>query len=218
LKLSSETPVFSEIRVSQYPDGGLTRLGLYQDLPENVKGSFDGICRSYEDSVPSTVKPLNIDYDPTLSEINKNWQIVKGEFNNASLALGAKVIKATDEHYSPAAQALSPFEPINMFDGMESARSRIPGHFEELVIKLAKVAPIHRVELDYTYFVNNNPLEITLDGFTNGKWIPIISKINVKPYAGNKKIFEVSLKDSFEEIRLKNYPCGGMNRIKVFSK
>jgi allantoicase len=128
------------------------------------------------------------------------------------------VLKATDEHYSPAAQALSPFKPINMFDGMESARSRVLGHFEELVIKLAKVAPIHRIEFDYTYFVNNNPLEMTLDGFTNGKWIPIIPKTNVKAFAGNKKVFEVILKDSFEEIRLKNYPCGGMNRIKVFSK
>jgi len=218
LKLPKETEVVTEIRVSQFPDGGLTRLGLYLELPENVKDSFDGKIRPYEDSVPSTVKPLNIDYIPTSDEIKKNWATISGEYNNASLALGAKVLKATDEHYSPAAQALSPFGPINMFDGMESARSRVLGHFEELVIKLAEVAPIHRVELDYTYFVNNNPLDITLEGLSHGKWIPILPKTNVKAFAGNKKVFHVDLKESFEEIRLKNYPCGGMNRIKVFSK
>lgn len=218
LVLEKPTEEISEVRVSQYPDGGFTRLGLYSDLPEEAKKSFDGKIRKCTDAVPATVKPLAIPYEPSASEIEKNWKVVNGEFNNASLALGAKVLKATDEHYSPASLCLSPFEPINMFDGLESARSRKPGHFEEVTIKLAKVAPIHRIEFDYTYFVNNNPLESSVDGLTNGKWVPLVEKTYVKAFAGNKKVVEIHSPEAFEEIRVRNYPCGGMNRVKVFSK
>lgn len=218
ITLPEATGVMTEVRASQYPDGGFTRLGLYSDLPENEKKSFDGKSRPYEERVPQTVKPLNIKYEVTEAEIKKNWSTVKGEFNNASVALGATVVSATDEHYSPAVSVLSPFSPINMFDGMESARSRTPGHCEEVVIKLAKPAKVHRMEMDFTYFVNNNPLEVSVDGLSNGKWISIIPKTNVKAFAGNKKDFAVSNPEVFENIKVQTWPCGGMNRFKVWSK
>jgi malate synthase len=216
ITLPHETPFISEVRVSQYPDGGFTRLGLYTNVPDPK--TFDGVSKVYEEKVPQPTKPLNIDYNPTADEIQKNLSSRSGEFNNASLALGAKVLKATDEHYSPASQALSPFAPINMFDGMESARSRVPGHCEELVIKLATVASVHRIELDYTYFVNNNPLFVSVDGLSDGEWIELVHKTNVKPFAGNLKVFDIDEAKSFEQVRIRNWPCGGMNRIKVFSK
>lgn len=218
LTLGKETPAFSEIRVSQFPDGGLTRLGLYLNLPDDVKKSFDGVSKVYSEKVPATVKPLAIKYEPTESEIKQNWQSVNGEFNNASLALGAKIISATDEHYSPAALVISPFAPINMFDGLESARSRIPGHFEEVVIALAKEAPIHRLEMDFTYFVNNNPLEVLVEGLSGGKWINLIPKTNVKAYAGNICEFYVKNTEKITQLRIQSWPCGGMNRIKAYSK
>ena len=101
---------------------------------------------------------------------------------------------------------------------MESARSRIPGHFEELIVKLAKPAPIHRIELDYTYFVNNNPLEVSIEGYADGEWSELVPKTNVKAFAGNKKVFSIESKTVFDQVRVRNYPCGGMNRLKVFSK
>lgn len=161
---------------------------------------------------------MSIPYDPSESEIQKNWKSVKGEYNNASLALGAKVMKATDEHYSPAILVLSPFAPINMFDGMESARSRVPGHFEELTVKLAKPAAIDRIELDYSYFVNNNPLFVSVEGKSGGSWKEIIPKTHVKAFAGNVKVFLVEDKATFSEVKVRNFPCGGMNRLKVYSK
>lgn len=218
LTLPKETGVVTEVRVSQYPDGGFTRLGLYHDLPEEFKKSFDGIIRSYDEKVPQTKKPLSIKYDATSDEITKNWKAVNGEFNNASIALGAKVLSATDEHYSPAASVLSPFEPINMFDGMESARSRTPGHYEEVVIQLARKAPVHRIEMDFTYFVNNNPLEVLVEGLSEGKWVGLIPKTNVKAFRGSKKRFEISSPLVIERLKVQSYPCGGMNRLKAWSK
>lgn len=219
IKLPHETSVYSDVRVHMYPDGGFTRLGLYRDLPESEKKLFDGISRPYQEKVPQTTKPLFIKYNPDDTEVKKNWATIqKGEeFNNASMALGAKILKATDEHYSPALLVISPFGPMSMFDGLESARSRVPGHFEEVVVKLAQTLPVKKIEIDFTYYVNNNPLEVDLDGLINGEWIQLIPKTNVKAYAGKHVAFAVSENRAIEQVRVRTYPCGGMNRLKVFS-
>lgn len=215
IKLEKETDDIFEVKIFQYPDGGLTRLGLYHKV--TTPELFNGLILACEEKVPATAKPLSLSYDPDASEIKKNWENVSKEFNNASLALGARVVSATDEHYSPAALVLSPFSPINMFDGMESARSRTPDHFEELVIQLARPAAIVRLELDYTFFVNNNPLEVSIDGYHQGEWRVIEPRTNVKAFAGNLKVFEVKDQTIFEQVRVRNYPCGGMNRLRVIS-
>ena len=223
IKLDSSTKVFSKIKASMYPDGGFTRLGLYQEVPKNEAPSFvalkDAKCIVFEEKIPQTSKPLFIKYSPGLQEIQKNWSGVHSgeEFNNASTALGATILKATDEHYSPAVLVISPFSPINMFDGMESARSRIPGHFEEVVVKLAKQAACKRIEMDFTYFVNNNPLEVSVHGLVSGEWTELVPRTNVKAYAGNKISFGINEKRSMEQVRVRTFPCGGMNRFKVFS-
>ena len=111
------------------PDGGLTRLGLYAKQDGLELKSF-----IFPDKMPATNKPLNIFYKPSEIEIKNNLMQIKTgeELNLASLAYGAKLIKASNEHYGPAIQVISPFSPINMFDGLESARSRIKDHFEEV--------------------------------------------------------------------------------------
>lgn len=223
IKLPKSTPVYTKIKVSMFPDGGFTRLGLYEALPESEVSSFKLLGEAknvpYTEQVPQTQKPLFIKYDPDALEIKKNWSVIKnGEaFNNASVALGAKILKATDEHYSPAVLVITPFTPINMFDGLESARSRVHGHFEEVVVELAKKAPVEKVEMDFTYFVNNNPLEVSIDALQNGQWITLVDKTNVKAYAGKKIEFKLKDKNVSEQIRVRTYPCGGMNRFKVFS-
>jgi allantoicase len=223
IKLPSPTKVYSRIKVSMFPDGGFTRLGLYETLPENEVKTFLPLKEAknivYDEKIPQTSKPLFIKYSPDETEIKKNWASLESgaEFNNASVALGARILKATDEHYSPAVLVISPFAPINMFDGMESARSRIPGHFEEVIVELAKKAPVKKVEMDFTYFVNNNPLEVDVDGLVNGEWLKLVEKTNVKAYAGKQIAFPVINNGIVEQVRVRTYPCGGMNRFKVFS-
>lgn len=224
IKLKDKTKKIKKIRVSIYPDGGLTRLGLYENLPGKEATRFAFVSEAKSDvcleKIPQTVKPLSIKYLPTSDEIKKNLsQLSPGEeFNNANLAFGAKMISATDEHYSPAVLMLSPFAPINMFDGLESARSRKANHFEEVVIALAKTAPIHRVEIDFTYFVNNNPLEVSIEGKSQDQWISLVAKENVKAFAGNMKAFEIKGQEVFSELRIRTFPDGGMNRLKVYSR
>jgi allantoicase len=143
--------VFSKIRVSLYPDGGLTRIGLFSDnLPENEKEKFQNISDApsilFEDVIPKSLKPLVAPYHPSKDEIDKNWRTLKPgcEFDVSSMALGGKIISTSNEHYGPSFQIISPFSPIHMFDGFESARSRILNNHEEVVIELGKKSAINR--------------------------------------------------------------------------
>ncbi len=218
-KSQTTDKIFSMIRVSNYPDGGLSRIGLYCDLSNDLaKKHIKSFV--YTDTIPCSFKPLSIPYQPTEEEIKKNWLRLKksDEVNLASMAFGARVIKASNEHYGPAVQVISPFAPISMFDGLESSRSRKLNHNEEVIIALARTEVIYRVEMDFTFFVHNNPLFVSVDGLSAGEWIPLVNKTRVKAFAGNFKEFLIQSKLPVEQIRVVTYPDGGMNRLRVFGR
>jgi allantoicase len=223
MKTSTGSAKFSQIKMSLYPDGGISRLGLYDEsLPESEKSKYvspeQAKSEVFTDEIPKTQRSLAPKYDANAKELAANWQAAGDEVDVASLAYGAKTVKATNEHYGPAAQVISPYPPLHMFDGMESARSRDKGHFEEVVIELAKPALIHRLELDFTYFVNNNPLEVSVEGLTNGAWTSLVPRTNVKAYAANKFTIDLSPMTKVTQIKLTAFPDGGINRVKAFAR
>jgi allantoicase/malate synthase/CubicO group peptidase (beta-lactamase class C family) len=220
---------FSAIRVLLYPDGGLTRLGLYNEsLPDTEKSKFSPVAAMV--SIPfasfdaQTSKPLTPKYNVTSENVQRNLKMASdgakqsAEIDFASAAFGGKIIKASNEHYGPAVQVISPYPPLNMFDGLESARSRDKDHQEEVVIALGKNCRIHRLEIDFTYFVNNNPLEISIEALTEGEWVPLVKRRPAKAYAGNQLVFEIQNSQIFSEVRVITLPDGGMNRVRVFGR
>lgn len=207
--------VISMVRISNYPDGGISRLGLYADAGEVKIEKF-----TYSDPIATPVKPLSIPYSADQSKTQENWKRLMSankKINLASMALGARVLSATNEHYGPAKQVISPFAPISMFDGLESARSRKPGHSEEVVVELARPAKINRIEMDFTFFVNNNPLYVSILGKVNGEWHLLVEKTKVKAFAGSSKEFKIKPDHLVEQVKVITYPDGGINRLKVFA-
>lgn len=224
IALPEATPLLGEIKVEMFPDGGLTRLGLYESLPPEQAGRFRPLELAqsvvFSDPIPQVKKPLSLPFRPEASAVEKQLRLLRAgeEWNAASSAYGAKILKATNEHYSPAAQLISPFAPLSMFDGMESARSRRPGNFEEVIVQLAQPCVLHRLELDYSYFVNNNPLEVSIDGLVGGEWVALVPRQRVKAYAGNTQIVTLDSSQPMEQLRVRTYPDGGMNRLRAWSK
>ena len=227
LSINDESICFSEIRVLNIPDGGISRLGLYNKSTLSVEHhelfKLPGIAENvvFTDPVPGTVKPLAPHIDFSLSTIQRIWDSlpVGCKVDLASSALGGAVFSASDEHYGPAKQTISPFPPLSMFDGLESARSRTPGHFVDVVIKLARVARVSRIEIDMTYFVNNNPLDMEVLG-ANGNLdvlVTLVPKKRLKGYAGNFVEFVINSEDEFSHIKFVTLPDGGFNRIKIYS-
>ena len=223
IRLPKATPIYSEILVEQYPDGGFTRLGLYETLPPSFEGEFKSLneahCLRFKDEIPRVKKPLSIPYRPTSEEIKSNLGRVSAHrVDYASSAFGGSLLGATNEHYGPAAQVISPFPPINMFDGMESARSREPGHFDEVTIKLGKAIVPRRVQLDFKYFVNNNPGAVEILALRAGKWEKLTGPAPVKGFAANVKEFYLENAWVTDQLKVRTLPDGGINRIHVFDQ
>ncbi len=224
ITLSKETNRFSKIKVQIFPDGGLTRLSLYKELPNEVIPLFvspeKAISKAYPVEIPQTKKPLTLKFKTNEEEIKKKWaQLEPGEtFDICSLNFGAKIVSATNEHYAPAAQMISPYPALNMFDGLESARSRIKDNFEKVEISFFKEGIINEVEIDFHYFINNNPMYVSMKGITEHGEMEIIPKSFVKPFAGGIKTFKINSNYLFKGVILYTYPCGGLNRLKIFSK
>lgn len=217
-KLKLSKPIQAKkFRLKVYPDGGFTRLAFFSEEVLKKDKEFVGIDQTesilHTEQIPTVKKPLSL---PTiLGKLNYS----DGDyFDNASIAYGAEVIEATNEHYGPAAQVISSTPPIHMFDGLESARSREKNHHESVTIKLAEEKPIAWIDLDFSYFVNNNPVKIGLEGLSReGDWVTLLHEEIVKFYAGNQARFLINHNMAFSQIRLTTYPDGGVNRIHVYS-
>ena len=225
IKLADNPKVYSQVKVLMYPDGGFSRIGLFDEsLPDSEKKSFLPVnlaeSRSFSDVIPQSKKPLAPVYKIDQARITKNWnRFTPGqEVDVASLAFGGRILSATNEHYSPATQVISPYPPLNMFDGSESSRSRDRQHFEQVIIGLAKASLVHRLEIDFTFFRNNNPFEMSLDGLVDGKWQVIYPKAQVKAYAGNSLFLVMNRPILLEQLKITVFPDGGINRVRVFSK
>lgn len=220
----SETP-YTKIRVHTYPDGGLSRLGLYSELPESEIKHYtvekEAKPTRFDDIIPKSKKPLTIAYVSSPQETETNLKRVKAKGRIASvssLAFGGSIVSVSNQHFGPVAQVVSPFPPIHMFDGFESARSRTPEHFEEIVIKLGQPTPVESIVFDFKYFVNNNPMALSIEGLSHSQWIELTPKTKVKAFAGNKKEFKIRNSETIEQIKVKVYPDGGIHRISVYPK
>ena len=216
----SQGAEFTRIQVSMYPDGGVTRLALYgKNLPPQEKAKlFTQPCVACPPFDTQTRKPLTPKYAANSEAITRNLsRLTPTEIDLACAAFGATIVSASNQHYGPAMQVISPYPPLNMFDGLESARSRDVGHSENVVIALAKPARIGRVEIAFTYFVNNNPREITVEGLCNNKWVLLVKRTNVKAFAANSIQFPIHHPEVCDQIRVTAFPDGGMNRVRVFA-
>jgi len=215
----SHDAVFTRIQVSMYPDGGVTRLALYGKnlAPQEKAKLLAQPCVACPPFDAQTSKPLTPKYAANSDAIKRNLaRFTPIEMDLACAAFGATIVSASNQHYGPAAQVISPYPPLNMFDGLESARSRDASHSENVVIALAKPARIGRVEIAFTYFVNNNPREITIEGLCNKKWVPLVERTKVKAFAANSIQFPIHHSEVCEQIRVTAFPDGGMNRVRVY--
>ena len=219
IRLDRPTGNLADVMIEMYPDGGLSRVGLYKFLPDSAQEPFKTLshsaCVRFAEEIPKTHKPLVISYKPDPDEIWRNLASSL-EKDYGSAAFGAVMVKATNEHYGPAVQVISPFPAIHMFDGLESSRSRDIGHFEEVEIKLAREIQISRVVLDFKFFVNNNPRSVILFALVDGEWKDISGVVPVKAFAGNKKEIRVKEKVLSDQIRLRTLPDGGVHRIHIY--
>ena len=133
--------------------------------------------------------------------------------------MGGRVVEVSNQHYGPASAVLSPFPPRGMHDGMETRRAREPNAMDFVTCELLVAVRLRRIEVDFTYFVNNNPVQMSIEVAGEDKvWRVITFRQNVKCYLANVMSVPIPVGlGPLRFVRVKAFPCGGFNRLRCMA-
>ncbi|EXJ67812.1 allantoicase [Cladophialophora psammophila CBS 110553] len=167
--------------------------------------------------------------------------IFSSSTNLTTTVLGASIVSCSDEYFAAASNLLTPTPPIRRpgvfvhtgawYDGWETRRHN-PKEFDWVVIKLGCVAQIDAVEVDTSYFNGNEAPMAGLDGVAFSRdeddsaaakegydgWTAILPPQKCGP--SRRQAWRVSgpgvQGKQFTHLRLKQYPDGGIARLRVY--
>lgn len=201
-KLPSPTDPVTHVRVRMYPDGGFARVRLYgHAVPPPLPS-------------PSSADPSYLP-DEELS----------------SALLGGLALSASNQHFTPASNLLLPGRGKDMGDGWETARSRVPGHVDWVVIRLGLPArSVSRVVVDTKDFRGNFPRGVRVHALNSkedpegedGRWEELVRGEQACK-ADEEHVFEGGMLMPLREggithVKLTMVPDGGVKRFRVFGR
>jgi allantoicase len=162
--------------------------------------------------------------------------------NISTTVLGASILSFSDEYFASASNLLTPTPPIRKpgvfvhtgawYDGWETRRHNSK-EYDWVVIKLGCVARIEAVEVDTAYFNGNEAPLAGLDGCSLAKEAEEGSGVEKEEFAGWSEVLPPSKcgpsqrqawkvsgpgvqGKEFTHLRLKQYPDGGIARLRVY--
>lgn len=168
--------------------------------------------------------------------VSPDWDRLKKSKTPIDLAAvphGAQVIACNDNHYGKMENLILPGRALNMGDGWETKRKRVPGH-DWIVVKLGATGSIRKIEVDTNFFKGNYPDTCSIEGCyypsrdlkaqdflqnKNLKWEEILPQTKLKAHFRHyfdKALTEAARKGNFDYIRLNIYPDGGVSRLRVY--
>ncbi|MFK8051790.1 MAG: allantoicase [Woeseiaceae bacterium] len=142
-----------------------------------------------------------------------------------ALANGGRAIDCNDEHYGSMRNLNAPGRGVNMGDGWETARRRVPGN-DWVVLALGHPGIVSEIEIDTAHFKGNYPdrvmiqaalLEPTDDNTVSAasKDWPILLPAS-KLGADTQHLFtDLDTKTPVSHVRMNIYPDGGVSRLRI---
>ena len=147
------------------------------------------------------------------------------ELELSSLLHGSRVIAYSNAHYGNPEVMLTPGRGVNMGDGWETARRRVPGN-EWIIVQLGIPGRISRVEIDTAHFKGNFPSACSLQAaampalgrdalVTQAMFWPDV--FGQTPLTADA-IHPVACTTTgvVTHVKLNTYPDGGISRLRVF--
>ena len=149
------------------------------------------------------------------------------ELELSALKLGGKIVAYSDAHYGNPEVILTPGRGVNMGDGWETARRRVPGN-EWIIVKLGVPGVIERIEVDTAHFKGNYPGGCSLQA----AFMPNLGKdaivtqamfwdevLAYEPLTADAiHPFQVGSDAPVTHVKLNTYPDGGISRLRIFGK
>jgi allantoicase len=217
--------------LENHPDGGIARLRCYAARAPAATDPGDAPARRVRHAAPIPRGGDAAHQGPAADAVAARRAAVSpgAEVNLAAESLGARVVATSNNRYGHSQQLLADAAPKSMGDGWETSRSRGADHFDYVVVALGREGVVTRVEVDFTYFVLNNPVALRLLGARaddgalpdDGAWVELVARRPVKPLAGASLALgadALAAAGPFTHVRLETYPDGGANRLRVVGR
>ena len=196
---------YTHVLLLMIPDGGFSRFRVYGAVAPAPVGHGVG-----EVAVPDAPERNTLDLAHALN--------------------GGRVVFTNDQHFGRGTNVLLPGRGEHMGDGWETKRSRVPRHYDWLVVKLGERGVLQRVQVDTIHFLGNYPESFSLHGcdwdgnlppghadLSSPLWVPLIGRKQLGP--GQLHQFDVELPPTpLTHVRLAIYPDGGIKRLRLVGR
>jgi len=160
-------------------------------------------------------------------EIRKNWDEHPADRVTDLFALenGGRALACNDEHFGSMHNLNIPGRGVNMGDGWETARRRVPGN-DCVILQLGTPGVISEVEIDTAHFKGNYPDRVSLkcanlqadtdDDLTtvSAQW-PLLMSEQKLTMDHVHTFTDLEQHDAITHVRMDIFPDGGISRIRL---
>lgn len=151
-------------------------------------------------------------------------------YETSALANGGRIVAVSNAHYGVPFRLNMPGRGVNMGDGWETARRRIPGN-EWCILELGCKTVVEKIEVDTAHFKGNYPDSISIQAadvtfgtdesiVTQAMFWPVLLPQN-KTGMDQQHYYDVSELNQIgavTHVKLNIHPDGGVSRLRIWGK
>ena len=207
-----------------------------------VKSPLNGGTQNYfsiADSSRFTHLRLNIFPDGGVARLRVHGVVkpaaekLKGTIDVVAAENGGVVVTCNDHFFGAKDHLIYPGRAQHMGEGWETRRKRGPG-FDWIIVKLAGMSKIKKIEVDTNHFKGNYPDRCSIEAislkdevmlacdFRDRKdlvWTEILPQMKLQAHTQHwfeKELNSSAVAQSYNYIKLNIFPDGGVSRLRIF--
>ncbi len=160
--------------------------------------------------------------------VEVDWRSMPaGEVDLAATVNGGRAVAWNDAHYGSPSNLLAPGEPVNMGDGWETARRRVPGN-DWAIVRLGHAGILESATIGTRRFKGNYPDRCSLRGALLGDggdlssggdpelWSELLPETRLRP--DSQLEAPLARIGPVDHVRLDIYPDGGISRLRLHGR
>ncbi|MGF1767502.1 allantoicase [Enterovibrio makurazakiensis] len=160
-----------------------------------------------------------------------DWERVhpETELDLVAVENGGRALACNDQHFGHMSNLIMPGRGVNMGDGWETARRRVPGN-DWVILSLGHAGIIDRIEIDTAHFKGNYPDTISIqaavvNGGTDEQiatqslfWRELLPSQKLSADNIHEFIDQLNTLGAVSHVRVNIFPDGGISRVRLIGR